>query len=760
MANTHHIGPPSGDFILRKHVLESLISQVGRLDINSDGALNAITAKSDSAQAHVIVSTARTIRVVAPAGSGKTQTIINRALKKISDGTSADRMLLLTFDNAAAFSLRSKLAERVDQLSASDASFVQAERLQIQTLNAFGFGLLRAFFPEEHNTLVERPRMRAMIKAVKNDLRHHYGDFHNALPRNLRDTFYLDVIRLLKNRLLDPRDFQDQECGELLLSLPQAQPLFPAINDPHLVAQTVGAICWIHRSYEQRLNQSSSIDFDDQKLRAYRRLAADPLTSGMVQKRYDEIIVDEFQDINQLDFALISLIARESSLVVTGDDDQAIYGFRGCSPEYIINLDKLLGRSIQSYELDINYRCPRNIVFAADQLISRNTFRIPKSPTPWQTRDSQISIIASQSTAVEAKSTIAYIRHLKEQARELRLKEIAILYRTNSQSFPLQLELILNDIPYLVRDEDNILQNDVFRSLVGILHLKRDLAVAQTSSIESQISAVRGFHPYVESWKWNKIRDILLNNRSFLTAIRSQEFLHLLPGTSKNNFGDAVQTLIACNDLVPALELLRDHWKGLRESFGSLEEVMSRTVTLSDFCDFAEDFDNNTERFTATLDQALRHAEQNRTGRDNEGITLSTCFRAKGRQWHTVILIGCNEGIFPLRGAPIEDERRLFYVAMTRTSANLVISYLTDAYRVKLQPSRFLNEAGLLEANRSPQTLSQGSSSTSSVPWYRSRSESTADALKEERPDVGPPSELDERHDSSTPWYRKQNDRK
>src|SRR5436309_12101457 len=130
--------------------------------------------------------------------------------------------------------------------------------------------------------------------------------------------------------------------------------------------------------YEKLLQREQKIDFDDQKLRALKCLEASPKVLSLIQRQFDEIIVDEFQDINELDFALVVLIAQNARLVITGDDDQAIYGFRGCTPRYIIELEKHLGRDVQSFELKRNYRCPRNIVDHATRLIRHNKWRIEK----------------------------------------------------------------------------------------------------------------------------------------------------------------------------------------------------------------------------------------------------------------------------------------------------------------------------------------------------------------------------------------------
>jgi DNA helicase-2/ATP-dependent DNA helicase PcrA len=131
---------------------------------------------------------------------------------------------------------------------------------------------------------------------------------------------------------------------------------------------------------------------------------------------------------------------------------------------------------------------------------------------------------------------------------------------------------------------------------------------------------------------------------------------------------------------------------------GSLEDALEQRVPLGEIAEVAANFAGSIEEFIGTMDRALRQARRTNAGQDAGGVALLTYFRSKGLQWHTVILTSCNEGLIPHWRAPIEEERRLFYVAMTRPSANLLVSYLANALNQKVAPSRFLREAGLLTA--------------------------------------------------------------
>jgi DNA helicase-2/ATP-dependent DNA helicase PcrA len=218
-------------------------------------------------------------------------------------------------------------------------------------------------------------------------------------------------------------------------------------NDRQMCKKVIEALIWLFKAYEMALRRDNVLDFDDQKLRAYLSLKENPQLLVSVQSQFSEIIVDEFQDINTLDFAFIKTLSVRSDLMVTGDDDQAIYGFRGCSPDYIIDLESHLGRKVISYELQTNYRCPCNIVEHADRLIRNNRRRIIKNPIAHNSGTSDIKVIKSLTAGLEAKTVVSFIRRVLRGNKNLTLTDFVVLYRTNAQSLPLQIEFILNDIP-------------------------------------------------------------------------------------------------------------------------------------------------------------------------------------------------------------------------------------------------------------------------------------------------------------------------
>lgn len=680
------------DFDLRQEALESLAQRLKEVPIDTRHALSSFSPSADQYQSRVIESTQPTIRLVAPAGSGKTQTIINRVLTKISNGENPRRILILTFDNSAAGSLHLKLEEQRGQFP------TPLEGLRISTLNAYGYGLLREYVPNEHKNVITDSRQRAIVREGQEELKRISPDRFAALPTNIRSRFYKEFYSLLKNQIFDPRELHPQEVADFMLSRADiGEVFFSHLNyDKALCKRVIEALLWLFKAYEKALQRDHVLDFDDQKLRAYISLKQNHNLLQVLQGQFSEVIVDEFQDINKLDFFLIKTLAEKSGLIVTGDDDQAIYGFRGCTPDYIIDLERHLGRPITSYELQINYRSPQNIVEHADRLIRNNIRRISKTPIAYNSNTSQIKVMKSLTAGIEARTIVSFIKRVRRSTPNLSFSDFAVLYRTNAQSLPLQIEFILNDIPYYVRKEDNILYNDTLAKLLGVLKLKLAISAEQQPQTSDQAHAIQAYFRFVSPQQVDQLNRFFQGGRNFLQTLSSPALFAIMPKIRESQIIPAMREILEAPSLIKTFDILAKRFHGLQGMIGSLEEVVEEKVPLGELYDVAANFKGNIKEFVETMERALEQARLSNAGEDRKaGVGLLTYFKSKGLQWHTVILTTCNEGIIPHKKAPVEDERRLFYVAMTRASSNLLISYLKNICKTSVSPSRFLAEAGL-----------------------------------------------------------------
>lgn len=481
--------------------------------------------------------------MVAPAGSGKTRTIVARVRARVERGIPAARILLLTFDRAAAGSLRRSLG------SSPGGPLVS-------TLNAYGNSFLRERFPEEYAPILsDGDRARILLPIL--------DQFEEVLPAiaEARPAEWLALVSRLKNDLFVP----SARPGPDLAAFLEADSLGASILPREPATRRIKAVVAIGRiygAYDEALREAGGMDFDDQKLRAWVALDRRPILRREVQGLWSEVVVDEFQDVNRLDFELVRTLSARATLVVAGDDDQAIYAFRGCSHEFLVELESRLGRTVRSHPLRTNYRSPPNLLAAADRLIRKNRARIPKHPIAHRRDRAVITVSAREDPAREAESVAEAVARCGRP-----FDDIAILYRVHVQSLPLQLALIGLGVPFTVRREDD---------LAGEEGLERLRALGAEPGVLARLSTDRG---------------------------------------------------------------------------------------------------------------------SRRIARSETGVSLRTIFRAKGLQWPVVHVVGCNEEVMPHRRSGIEEERRLFYVAMTRASEELHLSWI-DSPRAT-RPSRFLRESGL-----------------------------------------------------------------
>lgn len=680
----------STNFVIRDFVFNQFSQRLTTSAIEIREPLKDFRPLADEFQQKVIDASNNTIRVLAPAGSGKTQTIINRVIRQIERGVKPTRILILTFDNSAVNSIREKMRGQFSEFD------IEISSPEVKTLNAFGFSILRTCFPEEFKNIILDNRPRRLFKEVKKELGKKRKDIFDSLPQNIYDNFYLDFFSLLKNEIIDPRKPNNQQIVDLMLTRNEANPFFPNPKNRNLVEKVIKGVIWLYMAYEKVLQRENYMDFDDQKLRPYILLEDNPIVLMNLQGGYDEIIVDEFQDINKLDFELIKRLAERSRLVVAGDDDQAIYGFRGCSPEYILNLENKLGRPVKTYKLPINYRSPKNIVEYSTRLIRHNTRREEKEPIANKNSAAKIKIVSSGSAGLEAKLVVEYLKKVRLENPGLSFNNFAVLYRTNAQSLPLQIEFILNDIPYYVREEDNILKNDSLNKLLGFLRMKISITSGDNPNPQDVILAVKAYFRYINIVQESQLLDLFSRKSYSNQLFKSEDFYQVLEKARQSRFSESLQIALDAKTLMDTLDGL-SKFNGLRGMIGSIEDVLSEKVPLGEIFDIAANFRGNTKEFVAIIQQAIEKARSIDAGKDKDaGVGLLTYFRSKGLQWHTVVLTTCNEGLIPHERANIEDERRLFYVAMTRAESNLLLSYVNNACGNSVNPSRFLQEAGLM----------------------------------------------------------------
>ena len=628
----------------------------------------------DQYQRAVIASRDRSIRVLAPAGSGKTETLGRRVGALIESGVPARQILILTFDKQAQASFQLTL-RRLDITG----------RVEIRTLNAFGLRILTDLFPSA------RSRME----------RSYYGPSEEMLVKFMEETDPAGLIELfgtLKSHLFDPQNLKPAKLETWIVrNYRQLVPeKFLTKNPESQSAKTFAKALRIEfQRYEKFLEHRNIIDFEDQKLRALALLERNPDAAERVQRRYTEIIVDEFQDINPLDQKLIELISREASLVITGDDDQAIYGFRWASADFLIRPKAAFKRTFTSYELETNYRCPGRILKHSKQLIEHNRDRVRKHPKSGVEGEGTIELIASEDRLAESQRIATMIQEATANDSSLTYGDFSVLTRRNQYLDEIQVQLISQGIPYQIRSD-----RDLIRTWSAALDLL-DLSTALRSG-----EPVTDFRVAIANFKWFP-RIVKSESLHHFQGLGEQEvMLSLDPhtqGRTLQKFETALTLLRQSRSVNGELDVIETRFMGYDSSGGprsksNPEEEIAGESPFTLLKTILERKDSTREQSIERLRGFIAKAAQANAGHDSR-VELSTYHSAKGRQWKTVFLPFVSSRSVPdpltrTEFGELEAERRLFYVAMTRSSNTLVVGYPSPAS--KERHSRFLYESGML----------------------------------------------------------------
>lgn len=630
----------------------------------------------DQYQQRVVDSTADAIRMVAPAGSGKTETLAYRVLARIEAGVAPQRILLLTFDTNS----RDSVAAKLQVLGIP-------KTVRVSTLNAFGYQLLRERFRDERNRIIREvffPQSPSLKKLTE-----EYG--HSV---------FTEMLSKIKNEAFDTREMDRNELSrwcskhrDHLLRNLEDDPILADLNDRQFGREISGEMV----AYERFLESRNGIDFDDQKLRPFLRLNADQSSLDWLQAQFDEVIVDEFQDINRLDALLIDQIAGKAKLLITGDDDQAIYGFRGATAGFLIKPEAMFGRQFESFELSINYRCPSRILQRAGTLIDYNEQRIAKNPRSSKKTPGEVQVIAESDLEAETRAIARRMKVLLEKGE----RSAAILVRRRSQMPGIQAALIRAGTPYRVDAKEDL---RIAWSLArrALLVAPLTLGALPDEDIRREIVSIfcraRGIDQRREA---TLARLAVQDERSF-PGPELQQQLH---ERERMDLTTGLQALVGemsvadrISKLDPLLNTeLRTYMDGgneLKRNRGDRE-----TSRLSSLEDLARVRQESAKAFAAYIDKLLQPHRQHWSS-GAAAVELLTCHGAKGREWQIVCIPHCNQGVFPdarsQEAEHLEAERKLFYVSMTRASEHLLMSWSQDRTGGGSgEPSNFLIEANL-----------------------------------------------------------------
>jgi DNA helicase II / ATP-dependent DNA helicase PcrA len=560
----------------------------------------------DPAQQRAAHESGRIQLVLAGPGSGKTTTLAGRFVHLVRQGVDRRRILALTFTRKAADEMKSRIATALELPSAAD--------LSVATFHAYAFRHLRrnpsiAGLADQF-PLWEAPQQRHVFNA-----RRMWWN---------EETDILDIIGGAKERLLDAA-------------------AFAAAIDPadEVLAQAVE----FFRVYESALRAAGAVDFADLVPRLVRAMDDHPAYAAEVTGVYDHMLVDEYQDINPGQVALIDRFVNAGvHLWAVGDDDQTLYAFRAADVRFILDFERKY-RDARVHVIDRNYRSATQIVAAARRLIARNRARCEKELRPVTADAGEIVIRGYRDAETEARQVAKGVAHLLAHGHSP--QQIAVLYRTGVVGLALQPALDALRIPYQVRGAGDLWQSVAARLVVGALYYLRDGASADAMSRMGSGRRAEIVREQLDHADAAARRDLAAACRLVRTVIASA-----MPSRASNR--DSAQW-VAVVDAVT----------GLGASCRSLEGLVEKIAEQSG---------------------ALRRTS-------DDAVVLSTIHSAKGLEWEAVFLIGMEQGTLPhSANDDLEEERRVAYVGLTRAKRIVGLTFAGMRFGQASRPSQFLSE--------------------------------------------------------------------
>ena len=598
--------------------------------------------------------------VLAGPGSGKTRIISQRIVSMVLDhDIPSTRILAISFTKASSLEMKKRtLAYGKDE---------RLNKVSFGTFHSSFFRILRRYAGVSlEDLLLDLDRFKLVRPILKYLKISNYND---------DDVLYLlNEISLVKNELVDYRDYDSQSFEQEIFQK-------------------------AYRLYEDEKKRHGKIDFDDMLIQAYDLLNNDPAILSIVRQVFKYILIDEFQDINKVQFELIRLIAgQENNLFVVGDEDQSIYGFRGARPDFMLEFDQYFP-SARHILLDTNYRSSKDIVDLSLGLIKKNKKRHPKDLKAFSEDPARISYIYPKDTDDEARLVADQIFDRVGSQKGADYGDFAVIYRTNRQARAFVDAFMDKRIPFILKDAPKTIY-DHWVSLDIIAYLRIAMEIGSGGDWARVINKPFRY----------------ISKKSLAKAEASMDFLDCLLNDEdikdfqKKNLEDLYIDLNYVRGLSPqyGISYIRttlDYDRYILDYFHERRIKSQQIVEILDELEAAAGPYRTILDFFKHIDQVREEVKKNAdktagsslaTSAD-KGVVLTTMHSSKGLEFDNVYIVGVNEGIVPYQlgddsKLDIEEERRLLYVAITRAKRVLVISSPLKRFGKKIGQSQFLKE--------------------------------------------------------------------
>ena len=586
------------------------------------------------------------LMVLAGPGSGKTFVITHR-IKYLIEGPGINpaHILVVTFSRAAAKEMKDRFEKLYSKSPVTFGTFHSVFFNLLKT--AYGFGSEQIASDELRYTLIKELIKRNSIE----------NEDINTLAGNL-----LNEIALVKQDNISIKNYYSNSISSDTFKK-------------------------IYSDYESELEARGKLDFEDMLSLTYELLSERSDILKAVQNRYRYILVDEFQDINFLQYNIIKLMAGEKqNITVVGDDDQSIYRFRGARPEIMLGFERDF-RNVKKVFLDINFRSSTQIVNASTKLISFNSKRFPKNFKAKNGDGAPVSLIEFKNPFLEVNSIIKDIKDYIKSGQDI--NSIAVLYRTNLSPRLLIERLMRNNIPFTIRDAiPNLFDHWVAKDIISYIKLainigdKSDLLrisnkpnrYISRDSLSSSRANIETLFDYYDDKSYMIKRIVEL--REHLRTIKN-----LKPATALRY----IRNVVGYDEYIE--EYCDMNGVESDDCYSILGDLENSAAEYNDFNDWFVHMDEYKDE----LIEARKKSNEN-----DKGVRLMTFHSSKGLEFDIVYIIDVNEGSVPYKKAKgvdeIEEERRMFYVAMTRARKKLCICYCVENFGKSIGKSDFVIE--------------------------------------------------------------------
>lgn len=602
----------------------------------------------EGAQKEAILHHKGPMLVLAGPGSGKTFTITHRICRLTgSYGVDPSEILVITFTRAAA----REMQERFEALSGGGRS-----RVSFGTFHSIFFRILKFAYRYDAGSIVRDEQKIRYIKEEMDNCRMEVEDEAEFV------TSILSEISSVKGEMISLDHYYSKNCSEEMFKQ-------------------------LYMGYEDRLRRANLIDFDDMLVMCHELFTQRKDILQAWQKKYRYILVDEFQDINRVQYEVIRMLAApEDNLFIVGDDDQSIYRFRGAKPEIMLGFEKDYPQA-RRVLLDINFRSTKEIVEAAGKLIRHNEMRFPKKIV---TKKGHGKPVVTRVWQDPQEETLEIVREIMTYEKAgFAWEDMAVLYRTNLGPRLLIEKFMEYNIPFSMRDSlPNLYDHWIAKNIISYIN-----AAAGDLSRANVLSIINRPNRYISrdalelsQVNWESVKSFYQDKGWMVERIEQLEYdLRMVKNMAPAAAVNYIRKAMGYDDYI------REYAQYRRMKPEELLEILDQLQESgAGYASFQEWF-NHMEEYGRELKAQVQSGESR-----PEGVAFMTMHSSKGLEYRIIYIIDANEGVTPhhkaVLPADLEEERRMFYVAMTRAKERLHVNYVRERYGKKQEVSRFVRE--------------------------------------------------------------------